>query len=96
MPILQSGQTVADAPTTTANIRNPHKHPTVARGFVLRRLSYAYGVRNSSRKLNVCFGAMNYGYGQLFVQSVVNKALRPVVGLINALNLSGEPVAPMP
>ncbi len=55
-PILQGAQTVTDAPTTTANIRNPHKHPTVDREFVLRRFSYAYGVRKSPRTQTVGFG----------------------------------------
>jgi hypothetical protein len=34
-------------PATHGQFRNPHNHPTADPGFVLRRLSYAYGVRNS-------------------------------------------------
>ena len=34
-------ETVTAPKQRTANFRNPHKHPTVDRGFVLRRLSNA-------------------------------------------------------
>jgi hypothetical protein len=41
MPRLVDVETVTAPKPGTANFRNPHKHPTVDRGFVLRRLSNA-------------------------------------------------------
>jgi len=38
-----------------------HKHPTVHRGFVLRRLPHAYGTRNSSRLRTFRFGVTSTG-----------------------------------
>ena len=39
--ILDRAKIITVAPVGSANFRNPHKHPTADRGFVLRRLSYA-------------------------------------------------------
>jgi len=40
-PVLDHAEPLPGAPQTAADRRNPHKHPTAARRFVLRRLSYA-------------------------------------------------------
>jgi hypothetical protein len=48
------------------------------RGFVLRRLSYAYGVRNSSRLQTGSFGVCNRDK-QKFVVGTVDGRSRPIV-----------------